>query len=179
MAQRKALAARTCDQAPPEVIKDATVGTEISRMNDVVENGNDENAAQPQTLMALLVRVNREMITIADELRKRPVVSRARRGCDLREYRGAFRSDEKAFYAFETYVEADTIDQCRVCWLVDINWMPSGWELHRTVDRDRASEEGANRTFPVLSSHNLREFAGKVIEAMKEFVESARSYDFS
>ena len=38
-----------------------------------------------------------------------------------REYRDAFRFDGSAFCAVEAYVEADTIDRCRVCWLVDIN----------------------------------------------------------
>jgi hypothetical protein len=148
-------------------------------MDDASENGDgDGGSAQLKMLMALLVRVNGEMIAIADELRKRPVVCQARSGCDFREYRDAFRFDGRAFYAFEAYVEADTLDQGRACWLVDINFTPAGWELHRSVGRDRATGEDMIRTFPVLSSHGFREFVGKVIEAMNEFVESARSDEF-
>jgi len=106
-------------------------------------------------------------------------VRRARRGCDLREYRDAFRFDGKAFYAFEAYVEADTADTCSASWLIDIDWTPLGWELHRTLCRNRDSGDDVIRTFLVVGSQSLTEFASNVIDAMHEFVESARSYDFA
>jgi hypothetical protein len=145
------------------------------RMDQVVETGGSLDPLH--MLMALLAGVNSQMITIAEEMRKKSVVINANRGCDLREYRSAFRFDDKAFYAFEAYVEADTREGSLVCWLVDINWTPGGWELHRTmhIRRDRESED-VIETFPTLSSQNFTEFASGVRDAMHGFVESVRSY---
>jgi hypothetical protein len=131
---------------------------------------------QLQGLMALLAGVSSEMITIADEVRKKPAVGEARRGCDLREYRDAFRFEDRAVYAFETYVEADMLDGSLVCWLVDVDWTPVGWELHRTFSRRDDSGEDDIMTFPDVSADRFVEFVNRVSDAMRAFVESARSY---
>jgi hypothetical protein len=144
-------------------------------MTNVQGDGDGGSAEELRKLMALLARVNDEMIVIANELRTKPAVSEARRGCDLREYRDAFRFDDKAFYAFEAYVEADTRDGYVVSWLVDVNWTPSGWEFQRAICRNR---DDLTTTFPVVRSDSFSEFASKVADPLNEFVESARSHQF-
>src|SRR5690348_1408134 len=131
-------------------------------MNHVEDTGGDRSADQLQALMALLASVNGEMITVADEVRKQPAVTEVRRGCDFRKYRDAFRFDDKAFYAFETYVEADTRDGSLLCWLVDVNWTPAGWELNRTATCQSDSSEDVIMEFPMVSSDSFLEFAGEV-----------------
>ena len=144
-------------------------------MDRCMEEG--ERPDQLQMLMALLAGVSSDMITIAEEVRKKPVVGEARRGCDLREYRDAFRFDDRAVYAFETHVEADMLDGSLVCWLVDVRWTPAGWELHRTISRRDDSGEDDIMTFSEVSADSFVEFVNRASEAMHAFVESARSYN--
>lgn len=132
---------------------------------------------QLQMLMALLAGVSSDMITIAEEARKKPAVGEARRGCDLRKYRDGFRFDDLAFYAFETYVEADMLDGSLICWLVDVYWTPARWELRRTFSRRDDSGEDDIMTFPDVPADSFVEFVNRVGDAMRAFVESARSYN--
>ena len=138
------------------------------------ENDGKENAAE--MLMVLLAHVSDQMFVIADELRKKPSVKRASKGGDVRKYRDSFRFDDKPFYDFEAWVEAEMEGGSVLSWLVDINCTPVGWEMRRAVVR--SPEDDATRTFPDVSSATLPEFVGRVSDALEDLVEAARSYDF-
>ena len=125
-----------------------------------------------EMLMALLAHVSDQMFVIADELRKKLNVKNASKGCDVRKYRDAFRFDDKAFYDFEAYVEAEMEDGSSICWFVDINCTPLGWEIQRTITRSPVDDVA--RTFPVVSCPTFPEFAGKLADAMEDFIEAAR-----
>jgi len=149
-------------------------------VTNVFENGDGGEAAQLQTLMALFANVNQQMIDISIELRKKPEVSQARRESDLREYRDPFRFDNVAFYAFEAVLEVDAQDGSLICWLANINCTPSGWELERAIScRGKNSRDDVITTFPALSSQSFPEFASKVADAICDFIESARAYQFN
>lgn len=138
--------------------------------------GMNEDPTYLEMLMALLADVNDRMIVIATELRQKPPVMKATRGCDVRKYRDDFRFDGAGCYNFETYVEALMPDDSVFCWYVDIRRTPSGWEIARTISHDRSFADGVTTTFPDLSSPAFLEFVGQVNDAMAEFVETARTY---
>jgi hypothetical protein len=138
------------------------------------QNGRKEDAAE--MLIALLADVSEQMIIIGDELRKKPSVKSVSRGCDVRKYRDAFRFDDKPFYDFEAWVETEMEGGSALSWLVDINCTPAGWEMQRVIVR--SPEDDVTWIFSVVSSPTFLEFAGKVADAMENFLEAARSYDF-
>ncbi len=139
-----------------------------------MKNDGKENAAE--MLMVLLAHVSDQMIVIADEIRKKPNVKSVSRGCDVRKYRDAFRFDDKPFYDFEAWVEAELEGGSVLGWLADINCTPVGWEMRRAVVR--SAEDDAAMTFPDVSSATLPEFLGRASDALEDLVEAARSYDF-
>lgn len=148
-------------------------------MTNAYKDVEDENPAQLQMLMAFLASVNDQMINLAIELRTKPAVKTATRGCDVRKYRDAFRFDDKALYAFEAYLETETHSGYLVCWLVDINCALSGWELNLAITRRRKSEDNdETTTFSEVRAASFAEFVSLVSGTMNAFVESARSYDF-
>jgi len=137
------------------------------------EHDGKENG--PETLMALLAHVSDQMSVVADGLRTKSNVKSASRGCDIRKYSDPFRFGGREFYNFDAYVEAELEGGSLLCWLVDINCTPSGWEIERTVHLRRSSGDEIN-TFPVMRAPTFSQFAGRFSEAMAELIEAARSY---
>jgi hypothetical protein len=131
-----------------------------------------ENTAE--TLMSLLVRVSDQMGVIADELRKKPGVKSTSKGCDVRKYRDAFRFEDKPYYDFEAWVEAEMEDGSLLSWLVDINCTPAGWEIRRAITR--SPEDDVTRMFPDVSSATFPEFVGRTSDALDDVVEAARTF---
>jgi hypothetical protein len=138
--------------------------------------GGKETAAE--MLMALLAHVSDQMSVIADELRTKPIVKSAANGCDVRKYSDVLRFGDEPFYDFEAYVEAELEDGSLLCWLVDVNSTPSGWEIIRAVSLVRSSSDDIINTLPEVRASTFPEFVGKVSDAMAQLVEAARSYDF-
>ena len=126
--------------------------------------------------MALLAQVSDQMFVVAAGLRKKPNVKSVSKGVDVRKYRDEVRFDDKPFYDFEAYVEAEMEDGCLLSWLVDINCTPLSWEIQRAIIR--SPEDDVTRTFPNVSSPTFLEFLRKATDALPDFVEAARSYDF-
>ena len=89
-----------------------------------------------------------------------------------------FRFGGEAFYAFESWLELETVSGHLVCWLADINCTPAGWEIDRTVTRDGTSGGDEISPFPRVRSAAFAEFVDLLNEAIESFLDSARSYQF-
>ncbi|MGJ4908437.1 hypothetical protein [Bradyrhizobium sp. HKCCYLS2033] len=131
----------------------------------------DAVSSQAKTLMTLLASINRDMTKLAHDLRQRLSVTEVRHGCDLREYKDAFRYEDQPFCAFEVYVEADLVDGTARWWLLDVNCTPTGWELSRSITAAGQDTE----MLKMLSSPHFTEFAARAPVALFELLELARS----
>ncbi|MGJ4923601.1 hypothetical protein ACQR10_24880 [Bradyrhizobium sp. HKCCYLRH2060] len=134
----------------------------------------DAVSPQAKTLMTLLASINRDMAKLAHDLRQRPSVAEVRHGCDLREYKDAFRYEDQPFCAFEVYVEADLVDGTARWWLLDVNCTPTRWELSRSITHDSAAGQDTEM-LKMLSSPHFTEFAARAPVALFELLELARS----
>jgi hypothetical protein len=146
-------------------------------MNVSHDGGGTEDIARLRMLMALLADANEKMMVIASEFRRRPRVTKATSGCDMRKYRDTFRFDAEC-HCFGTYVEVEIEIEngSWVTWLMDVNCTPAGWEISSSVDSDDDLNGDDAVDFPTLSSRDFTEFVRQVGEAMENFVEAARSY---
>jgi hypothetical protein len=145
----------------------------LRKMTSPYESDGKESAAE--MLMALLADVSDQALVMVDELRTKPGVKNASRGCDVRKISDDSRFGGRTYYGFEAYIEAELKDGSVLCWLVDINCTPSGWEMTRAVRLTRSSGQEVSR-FPAVRAASFAEFAGKVTDAMAELVRAARSY---
>lgn len=132
-------------------------------------NGEDD-------FLAVLAKINEHMMSIRKSAESNPAVVAATRGCDVRRYRDLMMEEEVHY--FEAYVEATTRTGHMFCWSLDIKQSSRGWELQRRVDRQTSEGGQEELGFNDLTFDNFDELADNYTDAMNEFAESARNFNF-
>jgi hypothetical protein len=130
-----------------------------------------------ESLLEFLVAISGAMIEISNILSANTHVQSVTRGSDVRQYRDFMRPDEKKLN-FETYVEAETRTGETISWLLDLSKTAAGWEIHRVIDRQTRDGGMAIATFDNLSFEQFDKLVDRCSDALKEFVNSAKTFDF-
>jgi hypothetical protein len=127
-------------------------------------------------LLVVLSEINSHLIEIRKILESNPLVSAAKRSCDVRPY-SDFMTEEKVHY-FESYVEATTHTGRAFNWSLDIALTSLGWRFQRRVAEQTTDGEQVSIDFEDVMFRSLEDLAENYLRLIAEFVESAKSFDF-
>jgi hypothetical protein len=126
------------------------------------------------SLFTFLGKINECMIAIRAALGSNAAVCTATRGCDIRKYKDFMQEEEE--YTFESYVEAETINDDLIGWFLDIRLTSSGWRYHTHIGKHTKDGEQVLDEFSDLSFQSVGDLTNNALVLTNEFVMSAINF---